>query len=208
MSPIGTTTLRSNAADSSTLEAAVETTIALRLKASAKAVVVRKTMNRDVHLQHERLNRQGTLSLPRNKPDNLLTEDKRTVVYWITQAELVKNSIDDTTTTVDTASVLSSVILVVTAMKTTLRLLRIVRACAMVRLQLATWLRSTADALRISQDGITMRTLVSVKSSTSVDAKAIRTTSKTRDRASELAEKTARLQQPKKLIDQLPLPDS
>lgn len=206
MSPIGTTIQRLSDADNSTSEAAVETIIVSRLKVSARAVAVRKTMNRDVNRQQERLNRQGTLSL-QHKPDNLLMEDKKTVVSWITQPEIVKNSIDDTTTTVDTESALSSVILDVTAMRTTSRLSRIVRACATVRLQLATWLRSMDDALRISQDGITMRIIASVRSSSSADAKATRTTSKTRDRASELAEKTARKQRLKKLLDQHPLPD-
>lgn len=179
------------------MEVAVETKIALSLKANARIDAARRKKKRqERELQAEKRNKL----LMRLRREDQTWADKRTAVCFLMLREVVANRTVVGTTIEAMESAVNSYTRAVMAMKTISRLRKNAKVFVTMPLVFAIQLRFTVAAQRTLRDGTSTRTFRNVRNSSSADATETKTTSKINGRARMLVEKTAEHQKLKPVL--------
>lgn len=199
MSQIGTSTRKLKGVDSSTTADVAEMKIVSQLRAIVITAAGKETSSLVHRLQDEnpKLESQmrGLRRLQDARNDQPL-EDRRKAACYLTSQEIAASNTEDIITTEATEFAVNSFTQVVMETRTTLKHSKNAKASATMPLVFAIWLHYTADALKTSQNGTTMRIVKNVKNLSLADATEIKITLTTKDRAKMPANTTVARQKP------------
>jgi hypothetical protein len=154
------------------MEDVEEMTIDSKLKESVRLVAANVMKLPVDHLSH-----QDNLKPKHVQLRDQLFRNKKKHACKITKEEVVVNNREDSTSIEDMEFVLSLLILVVMAMRTTLKQLKTVKIFALIPLIFAIWHRCQDDATKMLQNGIMMHILENVNNLPTLDAMEIETIS-------------------------------
>lgn len=186
MSLIGISTRKLRGADSSTTADVAEMKIVSQPKAIAKTAAGKETSSLKHRLQGENQKFENQIKEPltlQGARNDQPLEDRRKAACFLTSQEIAANSTEDIITTEATEFAVNSFTQVVMETRTTLKRSKNAKASATMPLVFAIWLHYTADALKTSQNGTTMRIVRNAKNLSLADATEIKITLTTKDRA-------------------------